>query len=57
MRQIDEIVTRLTPDQIIERAEARERAWLRWALFWMLTGALCGTAATLLAIALRSKSL
>lgn len=51
-----EIVTRLTAEEIIARAEKREQRLVRVALFWLLIGALVGCAATLLALALRAAA-
>ena len=46
---------RLTPLEIIERAEARHDALLQWAVFWMSLGAILGIAGCLLVISLWGK--
>jgi len=53
-----QIITRLKPDDIVDaiaRAEARQEAWVMWAIFWMSLGAILGIAGCLLVISLWGK--
>jgi len=41
--------------EIIARAEARQEAWVAWAVFWMSLGAILGIAGCVLVISLWGK--
>lgn len=44
----EEILVRLTPDEIITRAEKRQERWMAWAVFWFGIGTIVGAAVVLI---------